>query len=245
VSGLDRCANALCIAIAALGLAGCQPRAEPRRLPTGVVLDPAGTSVPLGSMPLTMVFSPDSSRIVIVLSGYREQGIQVVDRASRRLVQTIVQPAAFLGVAFAPDGRTLYVSGGNRDVVYRYAWNDGSAALVDSIALGPPPGPDGGRAYPSGLACSPDGRRLYVAENLADSLAVVDPPRGAWIQRSADRAPSLRRGRGPGRQRVRLGPGSLRVASFTGGRSGLVPRRRIEARHPRRWCSITRERGPT
>src|SRR5262249_28109097 len=32
----------------------------------------------------------------------------------------------------------------------------------------------GGRAYPAGLACSHDGARLYVAENLADTLAVVD-----------------------------------------------------------------------
>jgi len=59
----------------------------------------------LGSMPLGMTFSPDSSRFIVVLSGYREQGFQVVDRASRRLVQTVVQPAAFLGAAFSRDPR--------------------------------------------------------------------------------------------------------------------------------------------
>lgn len=226
-------ANAVRIAIAVVVIAGCHPRAEPLRLPTGVVLDPAGISVPLGSMPLTMAFSPDSSRIVTVLSGYREQGIQVVDRASRRVVQTIVQPAAFLGVVFAPDGRTLYVSGGDRDVVYRYAWSDDSAALVDSIVLGSPPGLDGGRAYPSGLACSPDGRRLYVAENLADSLAVVDLASRRVIQR-------LPTGRYP--YGVAVDPdgsvfvsawGASWVVSFAGDPAGLVPRRRIEVgRHP-------------
>jgi YVTN family beta-propeller protein len=156
-------------------LAGCaRPGSNARQLPTGVVLDPAGVSVPLGSMPLTLRFSPDSTRMVAVLSGYREQGIQVIDRASRRVVQTIVQPAAFVGACFSPDGSRLYVSGGDRDLVYEYAWSADTAALADSIRLGPSPGPAGGRAYPAGLACSSDGSRLYVAENLADSIAVVD-----------------------------------------------------------------------
>ncbi len=146
---------------------------DTHRLPTGVVLDPAGVSIGLGAMPVTMLFSPDSSRIVTVLSGYRSQGFQVVDRGTRRVVQTVVQPAAFLGAAFAPDGHTLCVSGGNLDHVYVYAWGD-TAALVDSIALAPTPGPDGGIAYPAHLAFSRDGKHLFVAENLRDTLAVVD-----------------------------------------------------------------------
>src|SRR5262249_3319378 len=107
---------------------------EPMRLPTGAQLDPAGHATALGSMRVAMVFSPDSTRVVAVLSGYREQGAQVIDLASRRVVQTLVQPAAFLGAAFTPDGHTLFVSGGNRDVVYAYAWRD-TAVLADSIAF--------------------------------------------------------------------------------------------------------------
>ena len=129
-------------------VSGCAIARHPRRLPTGAVLDPAGPSIVLGSMPVTMIFSPDSSRLVVVLSGYREQGLVVVDRATLRIMQRIVQPAAFLGATFSPDGRALFVSGGYRDVVYRYAWSD-SARLVDSLALGAPR--DSGRVYPAGL----------------------------------------------------------------------------------------------
>jgi hypothetical protein len=50
----------------------------------------------------------------VVLSGWREQGLQVVDLASRRVTQTLRQDAAFYGLAFARDGRELYVSGGRR-----------------------------------------------------------------------------------------------------------------------------------
>lgn len=174
------------LGLALIAWAGCQRAAdEPKRLPTGARLDPAGPSVPLGSMPVAMTFSPDSSRIVVVLSGYREQGIQVIDVAAGGVAQTLVQPSAFLGATFSPDGRRLYVSGGNRDLVYAYAWQASAAQLVDSIPLGPPPDSTGGRVYPAGLACSPDGGRLYVAENLGDALAVVDVASKRVIQRLA------------------------------------------------------------
>jgi len=53
-----------------------------RRLPTGATLDPAGMSYDLGSMPLAMVLSPEKNRVIALLNGWREQGIQVVDRST-------------------------------------------------------------------------------------------------------------------------------------------------------------------
>ena len=169
---------------ALLAASGCaRHAADEHRLPTGAVLDPAGSSIALGSMPLAMAFSPDSTRLVVLLCGYREQGLQVVDPSSGRVTQTVLQPAAFVGLAFAPDGRTLYTSGGNQDVVYRYAWRADSAAIVDSLRLARGDTVGQGKRYPAGLALSPDGRRLYVAENLADSLAVLDVASGRILQR--------------------------------------------------------------
>src|SRR6185437_11048508 len=160
-----------------------------RRLPTGVALDPAGTTAPVGQMPLAMVLSPDGTRLVLLLSGWREEGIQVVDRASGRVLQTLAQPSAFVGLAFAPSGNALYVSGADGDLAYRYDWLGDTAVLADSLALGPHParGHEGVR-YPAGLAVSPNGGTLYVAENLDDSLAVVD----LATRRVAQRLPSGR-----------------------------------------------------
>ncbi len=160
------------------------------RLPTGNVLDPAGTSVQVGSLPLAMEIAPEGRHAVLLLNGWREQGLQVVDRFTGEITQTVLQEAAFLGLAFSPDGRTLYASGGNQDVVYRYDWADGRAALRDSLVLAVKAPNRSGTRYPAQVAPSPDGRFLYVAENLADALAVVDVATGRVLARHAtDRYP--------------------------------------------------------
>ncbi|MBI2403316.1 MAG: bifunctional YncE family protein/alkaline phosphatase family protein [Gemmatimonadetes bacterium] len=141
------------------------PLPATQQLPTGVRLEPAGASIDVGSLPLAMLLSPD--------------------RAAGRVVQTLEQPAAFLGLALAPDGRTLYASGGNQDVVYRYTWVRGRAALRDSLVLAVKGPQTSGRRYPSGIGVSPDGRTVYVAENLADSLAVMDVATGRVTARFA------------------------------------------------------------
>src|SRR5690349_15694723 len=82
-------------------------------LPTGVRLDAVGEAIELGSVPLGMAIASGGDKVAVVLSGWREQGLQVVDLKSLRVTQTLEQPAAFLGVAFSQDGKELYVSGGN------------------------------------------------------------------------------------------------------------------------------------
>lgn len=154
------------------------------RLPNGLVLDPAGTIQVIGQLPLAMQPSPDGRRVVLLLSGYRDEGIQVLDREGH-VTQTLPQAAAFVGLAFAPDGRTLFASGGNQDVVYRYRWEGDSASLADSIVLHQKARDSSGTRYPAGIALSPHGDRLYVAENLGDSLAVVDLATEHVIQRLA------------------------------------------------------------
>ena len=154
------------------------------RLPTGVRLDPAGRSSPLGNMPLSAILTPDGRNLVVSLSGWREEGLQVVNRQTGALVQRIPQSGAFVGLAFSADGATLYASGGVTDRVYVYAWRGSSATapatLTDSITLSSAStvasdsDAQPGSRYVSGLALSRDGRVLYAAENLADSIAVID-----------------------------------------------------------------------
>ncbi|HSU15729.1 bifunctional YncE family protein/alkaline phosphatase family protein [Longimicrobium sp.] len=154
------------------------------RLPTGVTLDPAAPMRDVGPMPLAILPAPEGGRVVMLLSGWGKQGVQVAGMDGA-VVQTLEQASAFVGLAFSPDGRTLYASGGNQDVVYRYAWANGAATLRDSLVLArKEPGKNGTR-YPAGIAVSPDGRWVYAAENLADSLAVIDAATGRVAARFA------------------------------------------------------------
>ena len=134
-------------------------------------------STATGAMPLAMIVAPGGRHLILSLSGWREQGLQVVERASGRVIQHVTQASAFIGLVASADGHWVYSSGGNSDVVYRYAWAGDSLALHDSLVLGRPT-KSGGTRYPAGIALSADSRTLYVAENLADSLAVIDVSSG-------------------------------------------------------------------
>ncbi|HEY8849404.1 MAG TPA: beta-propeller fold lactonase family protein, partial [Thermoanaerobaculia bacterium] len=153
-------------------------------LATGVTLDPASQTNVVGNFPLAAAASADGRFIALLLCGWREQGIQIVDRNTGSVTQTIAQPAAFIGLTFSPDGHTLYASGGNDDVVYVYRWSGDRAAEDGTIVLrAKKDSKSDGTSYPAGLVCSPDGRFLYVAENLGDSVVVIDTASRQIVQR--------------------------------------------------------------
>ncbi|MFL5563419.1 MAG: bifunctional YncE family protein/alkaline phosphatase family protein [Gemmatimonadaceae bacterium] len=179
------------LVVAALA-AGCRAShgageapADRERLPTGRYLDPVSKSSRLaGSFPLGVALSADGRRAAVLLSGYEKQGVELIDRANGTS-QLLEQRAAFVGVAMSPDGRTVYASGGNEDAVYRYDWSGTTATLRDTILLAPRRTKGDGVRYPAGVAVSPDGRWVYAAENLADSLAVVEVASGRVVGRYA------------------------------------------------------------
>ncbi|HSQ21013.1 MAG TPA: YncE family protein, partial [Blastocatellia bacterium] len=203
-------------------------------LPTGVCLDPAARSFAVGNMPLAMVLAPENDRLVVSLSGWRQQGLQIIDRNTGQVVQTTSQPGAFLGLAFSKDGRTLYASGGNEDVIYRYRWKEKQATLIDVITLAAKEPKKDGTRFPAGIALSRDGKSLYVAENLADSLAVIDLDKKKVVQRLSTEAYPYGVVVAPdGGVYVSAWGGNTVSAFFPGKDGSLQERRRIRVgRHP-------------
>ncbi|HMF76210.1 MAG TPA: alkaline phosphatase family protein [Bryobacteraceae bacterium] len=136
-------------------------------LPNGQTITPTGTQVTVNDRPLGITVSPDNTTAVVVTaSNFKTEAIHFIDLATQTVVQTI-NGNTFVGVAFSPDGKTLYVGGGTDNNVKvltlgpNHQWS-----LAHSVAI------SGGA--PSGLSLSPTGDKLYVALNKKEGLGIID-----------------------------------------------------------------------
>jgi YVTN family beta-propeller protein len=157
-------------------------------LPNGWTLTPEGAQIPTSDLPLNMVLSNDGRFLLVTTNGNGDQTIDVIDLRTGQSAQTVMVKKSWLGLAFAPDGKRFFVSGGDDNEVMVFDFAEGKAEQSGKIILG---GADfhklndkerdaarrkglGEFAFPAGIAVTPDGKRLYVAENLTHKVAIVD-----------------------------------------------------------------------
>jgi YVTN family beta-propeller protein len=145
------------------------------RLPTHWILTPAGTHIPVGDLPLNMALSPDGRLLAVTNNGYSRQFVSLIDVKGDSVAAELPIDKGFYGLAFSPDGRNLYASGGTDDRVLVWRMS-GNAAVPDSaLSLRSEGAPS--KPFPAGIEVSGDGARLYVSENRGDCLSVVSPAR--------------------------------------------------------------------
>ena len=75
---------------------------------------------------------------------------------------------AWLGLAVSADGKEIYAGGGGSNSILRFSFGRGKIAAEAPITLGNADA----EVFPSGISVS--GRRLYVANNLSNSLSAID-----------------------------------------------------------------------
>lgn len=151
--------------------------------PVGFRVTPAGEQTTLGDLPLNMALSPDGETLLVSNDGQSTQSLQVVDPHTSTVTQTIEykSPSSlFVGLAFSPDGSRAYAAGGGDQTIHTYLVEDGRLTETAPIAL-PTRNPAGLRVnmFPGGLAVTPDGKRIVVADHLSDAVSVVDIATGA------------------------------------------------------------------
>ncbi len=165
----------------------------------GTHLEVLGGSRPVGQA-MSVVRSHDGKTLAVLTSGFNRQALPdgtidlphsleklfLYDLAAPvpKLQWTLDIENSFLGLAFAPDDRRLYVSGGRNDLVRVFERADSGwveqppAVLRNGVGLGLLNGDadiDGNvPALTAGLAVSTDGSRLVVANYENDSISVVD-----------------------------------------------------------------------
>src|SRR5579883_558394 len=109
-----KCAVVVALSAALMAQNAPAPAGAPQyRLPNGWKITPAGKSVQLSDMVLKLLPSPDGAQVMALQGGYNAEGIAAIDVRSNALAQNVELPAAWLGMAWSPDGAKLYVSGGN------------------------------------------------------------------------------------------------------------------------------------
>jgi YVTN family beta-propeller protein len=145
-------------------------------LPTDQIITPAGTQLQIsGARPNAVAFSPDGKKAAILTAGCNGCSlVSVVDLATDRLQQTLNPNdggAPPDGIIYSQDGRKLFISDTNGEIVVANVDTTGQLTLDNKIQL---PTLNGSTSYPIGLALSDDGKSLYVALSRLNSIGVID-----------------------------------------------------------------------
>jgi DNA-binding beta-propeller fold protein YncE len=146
-------------------------------LPNGWSLTPAGHSLPLGDLPLNIAVSSSHRYLAVTNNGQSTQTLQLIDAGREKVLDSVIIPKSWLGLAFSADEKYLYASGGNDNRILKYAIHyqagHGHHALVltDSFLLGKK-WPE--KISPAGLAIDDKRQLLYVVTKDNNSLYIVD-----------------------------------------------------------------------
>ncbi|QJB40648.1 bifunctional YncE family protein/alkaline phosphatase family protein [Chitinophaga oryzae] len=172
----------------ALLLAGLQAAAQTTDtvaarilLPNGWALTPAGHSLPLGDLPLNMVLSASGKYLAVNNNGQSKHTLQLIDARQETLLDEVVIPKSWYGLAFSKDEKTLYASGANDNVVREYQLRNNKLLATDSIRLGAAWPKE--KICPAGMALDHSRNRLYVVTKEDSSLYLLDLSAKQVIQR--------------------------------------------------------------
>src|SRR5579859_4375239 len=146
-----------------------------------VALSPDGRTLLILTSGFNRIFGPDGKFIPERSNEY--VFVWDVSGASPVKSQVIAIPNAFQGLGWTPAGDRFFVSGGVDDNVLEFIHGANGFAAGRTFALGHKSGL-GLLAQPesAGLAVSPDGRRLLVANLQNDSLTLIDLVSGAMTE---------------------------------------------------------------
>ena len=143
------------------------------QLPNQWSLKPAGRHVELGDLPVNIAIHPTGEFAAVLCTGYRDHEVIIVNLNTERsrVVSRVTIDQGFYGLAFSADGKQLFVSGGEFEVVHVFDFERGY--LVKSRSLDVSVGKANVRAVVGGITLDTTGRDLLVAAPWADAVVRV------------------------------------------------------------------------
>jgi len=147
------------------------PRMEPRTLPgmksDGRVqlpnqwsLKPAGKQLVLGDFPANLLLHPLEPYAAVIHSGYGTHEVAIIDLTKQMVVNRAPLSDTFWGLAFSPDGKKLYASGGVREEIHAFDFAKGYLSEHRTLKVGDPVS---SKLIPCGITVTPNGETLFAA----------------------------------------------------------------------------------
>jgi DNA-binding beta-propeller fold protein YncE len=166
-------------------------------LPNGRLITPEGVQVTVEPHPYGMALSPDGKVLVTANIGTWPFSLSIISALESKSPEVRQIPAVYpskhsevepssvyMGLAIAPDNRTVYVSEGDTGKVDAYDLENGQRSQVISFD-----GDFEGRTYQhsftGALAISPDGEVLYALDLAHFELVGIDTHQGKILWRVA------------------------------------------------------------
>jgi YVTN family beta-propeller protein len=172
-------------------------------IPTNQVLTPAGKTVDLPEMrPQALALSPDGR--LLATSGKTKE-LVIVEPTTGEILQRVAFPAeptaagsgvpkgtkagpepgsqlSLTGLAFSPDGSRIFLSNVTGNVKVFAVDKDHRVAGLATLPVPEARTSKRKNEIPAGLACSDDGKRLYVVGNLGNQLHELDADSGKVLR---------------------------------------------------------------
>jgi YVTN family beta-propeller protein len=146
-------------------------------LSNGWRLKPAGTQVPLDTLPMATALSKDGKYLLVLNGGYRPPSIIVLSTADWKEVSRVPVADAWLGLALSPDGSKVYTSGGSHASVFEFSFSNGQLTPGREFVVVPQD-----KRVPEDfigdVAASPDGSKIYAASLYRDSIVTISTQTG-------------------------------------------------------------------
>jgi DNA-binding beta-propeller fold protein YncE len=170
---------ALCLLSSRRSAAADEPAPPPRwpgvqsdgrtLLPNQWTLQPAGKQIPLGDFPVHIVLDPSRRWAAVLHCGYGEHEIVVVDLEHNEIVSRTKLPESFYGLTFDPAGKRVFASGAEFEVVHQFEFAEGKLTDHKELRISEVHT----HGVPAGIACSPDGKTLFVANAWGNRISFV------------------------------------------------------------------------
>ena len=153
-------------------------------IPNGRYITPVGKNIITAPHPYGLTLSPDGNIAITANSGIKPLSITIIsDILSQNPKVRQIPPgpntdkgvlaSVFMGLAISPDNRTVYVSGGQENLIYIFDIISGKRkGIIDCSDVAG--NVDYSNSYIGDLKLSRDGKTLYAVDQIGFRIVIVN-----------------------------------------------------------------------